>query len=106
MSETFEFSLLEMFRTQDIETIKQRLGSLSKREATQLLDLLEALNRQHEQELADEVNIHDITDALYDLLYWGKQTIDFETLFPYPEANREFGYIKLNDDYVIKVERL
>jgi hypothetical protein len=50
----------------------------------------------------------DLADEVYDKLFNNKynQTIDFCTMFEDAEVNREFAYIKLNDEYVIKIERI
>ena len=50
----------------------------------------------------------DIADDVYDILFQNTQfeTMDFCEAFPDAEVNREFAYIKLNDEYVIKIERI
>lgn len=50
----------------------------------------------------------DIADDVYDHLFRNdcNNAIDFVREFPEAEVNREFAYIKLNDDFVIKIERL
>ena len=50
----------------------------------------------------------DIADDVYDVLFKNTEnvTIDFLTEFPDAEVNREFAYIKLNDEFVIKIERI
>ena len=48
----------------------------------------------------------DIADSVYDMLFSNTCDIDFLAEFPDAEVNREFAYIKLNDEFVIKIERL
>lgn len=48
----------------------------------------------------------DIADGVYDMLFSNSCDIDFLTEFPDAEVNREFAYIKLNDEFVIKIERI
>lgn len=50
----------------------------------------------------------DIADDIYDYLFRNdiNNCIDFVREFPDAEVNREFAYIKLNDEIVIKIERL
>ena len=50
----------------------------------------------------------DIADEVYDVLFKNTEnvTIDFLTEFPDAEVNREFSNIKLNDEFVIKIERI
>ena len=57
------------------------------------------MNRYFESDIANEV---------YDKLFnnTDRQTYDFIALFPDAEINNEFAYIKLNDEIVIKIERI
>lgn len=50
----------------------------------------------------------DIADEVYDKLFDNTkyQELDFREAFPDAEVNREFAYIKLNDEFVIKIERI
>jgi hypothetical protein len=51
-------------------------------------------------------NIHDVADAVYDALFSNSCDIDFIAEFQEAEVNREFAYIKLNDEFIIKIERV
>jgi hypothetical protein len=53
-------------------------------------------------------NIHELADDVYDVLFKNIQheLIEFSEAFPDAEVNRELGYIKLNDEYVIKIEKI
>jgi len=51
-------------------------------------------------------NIHDVADAVYDVLFSNSCDINFITEFPEAEVNREFAYIKLNDEFIITIERV
>ena len=50
----------------------------------------------------------DIAEEVFDALFKNTnlQQLDFVKHFPYAEINREFSYIKLNDEFVIKIERI
>lgn len=50
----------------------------------------------------------DIADEVFDLLFKNLsfQHLDFIAEFPDAEVNREFAYIKLNEELVIKIERV
>ena len=50
----------------------------------------------------------DLIDEVYDVLFKNTQhtPIDFCEEFPDAEVSREFAYIKLNDKFAIKVERI
>ena len=50
----------------------------------------------------------DIANEVYDKIFnnTDRQTYDFIALFPDAEINNEFAYIKLNDEIVIKIERI
>ena len=54
------------------------------------------------------MNTHELADEVFDLLFenTNNQTINFLKQFPYAEVNRGFSYIKLNDEFVIKIERI
>lgn len=49
-----------------------------------------------------------IANDVYDYLFRNdiNNCIDFVREFPDAEVNNEFAYIKLNDDLVIKIERI
>ena len=55
-----------------------------------------------------ETNTHDIADEVFDLLFenTNNQTLNFLKNFPYAEVNREFSFIKLNDEFVIRIEKV
>lgn len=55
--------------------------------------------RYYESDLADEVYDKLLDNTKY-------QTLNFRDAFPDAEVNREFAYIKLNDEFVIKIERI
>ncbi len=50
----------------------------------------------------------DLADDVYDILFKNTDnyTLNFVDAFPDAEVNREFAYIKLNDEFVIKIERI
>lgn len=50
----------------------------------------------------------DIAEAVFDALfkYTNLQQLDFVRDFPYAELNFDFARIQLNDEFVIKVERI
>ena len=50
----------------------------------------------------------DLADHVYDVLFKNidEATLDFCLAFPEAEVNREFAYIRLNDEFVIKIERV
>ena len=56
-------------------------------------------NRYYESTIAEEVY-----DKLFDNTE--KMTVVWDMVFPDAEVNREFAYIKLNDEFVIKIERI
>jgi hypothetical protein len=49
-----------------------------------------------------------IADDVFDTLFCNHRNyqIDFVAHFPDAEVNHEFAYIKLNDELVIKIERI
>lgn len=48
----------------------------------------------------------DIIDDVYDVLFRNDTNADFVFEYPDAEVNRDFAYIKLNEDFVIKIERI
>ncbi len=53
-------------------------------------------------------NAADLADEVYDKLFnnTDNQTMDFCFEFVDAEVNRDFAYIKLNDEFIIKIERI
>lgn len=104
--------LVELFKTNDMETIANAVKALSEREANELLELLEEYSARQEKEQSLELDEHDLIECIYDRLYGNTyeegalMPLNWEFCYPYPEMCREFAYIKLNDEFVIKVERI
>jgi hypothetical protein len=50
----------------------------------------------------------DLADDVYDILFKNSDnyTLNFVEAFPEAEVNREFAFIKLNDEFVITIERV
>ena len=84
----------------------EAVAKMSPVEACEFLKAVTDYLQAQKRIYAERYYESDIADGVYDMLFSNNCDIDFIREFPDAEVNYEFAYIKLNDEFVIKIERI